>query len=268
MISRHALPTRIFREARERADRETEEIISGYESYLVGREGPLTLAPERIADRLDLKYCVPQFGRMARKWQADGIEVKPLSAIVQPAEDLVVPSEHPETEFTLIKVTYVGRCEIDKIKKGKAIKADKMFRVRKGQIVFSQIRATDGAIGIVPQEMDGALVSGSYYVFDCGDEEETAYLWAVLRSHELRSDMQSLSPGSGRYVTYWPELGTLLVPRLVEAKRRSIGRALLDAWEKEREVETQRVAALEQIAALGVESEASIKRWRASKAPT
>jgi len=168
----------------------------------------------------------------------------------------------------LIKVSYNGICEIERIKKGKAIKAEKMFKVKAGQMVFSQIRATDGAIGIVPREMDGALVSGSYYVFECGDEEETAYLWAVLRSHELRADMQSQSPGSGRYVTYWPQLQELLVPRLPEAQRRTIGRTLLDAWEKEREIEHSRKGALAKINVLGVESESSIKRFNASKAPT
>jgi hypothetical protein len=143
-----------------------------------------------------------------------------------------------------------------------------MFRVRKGQLVFSQIRATDGSIGIVPTEMDGALVSGSYYTFDCGDGEETAYLWAVLRSHELRADMQSQSPGSGRYVTYWPDIGRLLVPRFEESRRREVGRMLLDSWDKEKEIEAYRAQALAQVAELGVESDASIRRWTASKAPT
>ena len=205
---------------------------------------------------------------MAGKWRTDGIEVSRLDECVRPVEDIVIPREHSEAEFTLIKVSYDGICEIEKIKRGKAIKAGKMFKVRAGQMVFSQIRATDGAIGIVPREMDGALVSGSYYVFECGNEEETAYLWAVLRSHELRADMQSQSPGSGRYVTYWPQLQELLVPRLPETQRRKIGRSLLDAWEREREIARQRTAAMSSIVALGVKSRSSIKRFNASKAPT
>nr|MDQ5872672.1 N-6 DNA methylase [Acidobacteriota bacterium] len=257
--------------ARERAEAETAEIVDGYDAYLSGkpRRGDLILTPDRLTDRLDLKYCVPEFGRLAARWRRDGFDVKPLSEVARLVEDVVVPAESPEEEFTLIKVTYEGRCEVAEVRKGKAIKAAKMFRVRKGQMVFSQIRATDGAIGIVPPEMDGALVSGSFYVFDCGSEEETAYLWAVLRSHELRADMQSQSPGSGRYVTYWEDLGKLLVPLLPEAKRKAIGRRLLDTWNREREVAAERASAIADVADdLGVESEASIKRWRASKAPT
>ena len=147
-----------------------------YAEYLADGKRPSVLNPSRLNDRLDLKYCViRQPGRMAGKWRTDGIEVSRLDECLRPVEDIVIPREHSETEFTLIKVSYDGICEIEKIKKGKAIKAGKMFKVRAGQMVFSQIRATDGAIGIVPREMDGALVSGSYYVFECGNEEETAY---------------------------------------------------------------------------------------------
>ena len=256
--------------ARDLAEGETTEILSGYNAYLAGkpRPGDLVLAPARLADRLDLKYCVPQFGRLAKGWRRQGIDVRPLSERARLVEDVVIPADFPDRDFILIKVSYKGRCETVEVKKGKAIKSEKMFRVRTGQLVFSQIRATDGAIGIVPPELDGALVSGSYYVFECGDEEETAYIWAVLGSHELRADMQSQSPGSGRYVTYWPDLGNLLVPLLAEPKRRAIGRKLLDAWKGEREVEKQRSGAMAEVAELGVESPASIKRWRSSKAPT
>lgn len=257
-----------IRAARLRAESETEEIIKGYHAYLAGQDAELILKSDRLTDRLDLKFCAPHFGRMARKWRAKGMDVKPISECVRPVEDTIIPADFPDQEFTLIKVTYNGQCQIGGVKKGSAIKAKTMFCVRKGQMVFSQIRATDGAIAIVPPEMDGALVSGSYYVFECGDEEETAYLWAVLRSHELRADMQSQSPGSGRYVTYWTDIERLLVPFLPEPERRSIGRMFLDSWQNEREVQNLRSQALSKMAALGVESEESVKRWRASKAPT
>lgn len=134
--------------------------------------------------------------------------------------------------------------------------------------MFSVIRSTDGAIGIVPDELDGALVSDtSYVVFDCPDPRDAAYLWAILRSHEIRADMQSLSPGSSRYNTPWPEVGEVLVPWLAQAKRRAIGQGLIDTWSMEKQVERSREAAMAKVAALGVESKESIQRWRASKAP-
>ena len=260
-----------IQEARSRAEDETELILKGYESYLAGKPASgkgLILPAGRLTDRLDLKYCAPEFGRMVSEWRAKGIGVRKLSEIVKPVEDLIVPKEHGKTDFKLIKVSYDGKCELDKIRKGQRIKAAKMFRVKAGQLVFSTIRSTDGAIGIVSPEFDGALVSGSYTVFECGSPEDTAYLWAILRSHELRADMQSQSPGSGRYTTYWPEIGELLIPWLDDGKRKAIGRGLLESWEMERKTAENLQRVMTEIDALGVESEESKKRFKASKAPT
>jgi hypothetical protein len=147
-----------------------------------------------------------------------------------------------------------------------------MYRVKTGQMIFSTIRATDGAIAVVPTELDGGLVSDtSYTVFDLlngGTPEDMAYLWAVLRSYELRADMQSLSPGSGRYTTYWPEVGEIYVPWLEKHKRQEIGRGLIETWEKEKQVPKDLQSALSKLDSLEIESDSSKMRWNLSKAPT
>ena len=259
------------RDARSKADNEASQIIEGYQSYLAGKlpAAGIVLPPELTQQRLDLKYCVPQSGRLVNEWKRKSIEVKPFSQCVTLSMEEIIPTQHPEKVFKLIKVTYNGICELERERKGKAIRAGTMYRVKEGQLVFSTIRATDGAIGIVPKELDGALVSGSYSVFTVGPEDyDTAYLWAILRSHELRADMQSLSPGSGRYTTYWPNVGVINVPWPSQEERKAIGKGLLDAWELERKVVEDRKSALDRIASLGVESDASVSRWRSSKAPT
>lgn len=259
-------------EARSKAENETTRIIAGYKAYLSGRppKDGAVLPASRIMDRLDLKSCVPQIGRMVPVWRNMGAEVRLMSDCVKLHVDLVLPSEErPDEVFTWIRVGYDGICQIDRIIEGKSIKYDRMYRVRKGQMVFSTIRASDGAIGIVPEEFDGALVSCNYSVFDVGPEDyDTAYLWAILRSHELRADMQSLSPGSGRYHTYWEDVATLQIPWLDTEDRKAIGRTLIESWDLERKVDETRSVALAKVASLGVESASSVNRWKASKAPT
>jgi len=257
-------------EAHDRAVLETNTILNGYAAFRRGGRGSniLILPPERIAGRLDLKYCVPMSGRMEAKWAKAGIEVKPFTECATLIEQIIHPSQSPEQRFALIKVTYNGICVKEKEKQGKAIRPKTMYRVAKGQLVFSTIRATDGAIGIVPEELDGALVSDtSYRVFQCDTPQDTAYLWGVLRSHELRADMQSLSPGSSRYNTPWPEVGQVKVPWVSRDERKLIGDSLLDVWKLERQVEADKKEAMAYVERLGVESPASIQRWKASKAP-
>jgi type I restriction enzyme M protein len=259
--------------ARKRAETESDHILKGFEAYLEGRKGPgLILKARQIADRLDLKFASSQVGRMVEAWRSSGVEVKQLDALVKVASDPIEPAASPNMDFKLLKVSYEGKCEVEREAKGNAIKAPLMYRVKTGQMIFSTIRATDGAIGIVPEELDGGLVSDtSYTVFDLldgGTPEDMAYLWAVLRSHELRADMQSLSPGSGRYTTYWPEVGSICLPWLDEAKRRDVGAALIRTWEKERQVPKDLQTAMSKLDALEVESESSKMRWKVSKAPT
>jgi type I restriction enzyme M protein len=259
--------------ARTRAEMEADKILKGFEAYLDGRKGPgLILKARQITGRLDLKYTSAQVGRMVEAWRSQGVEVKQLDTLVKLASDPIEPASMATTDFKLLKVSYDGKCEVEREAKGIAIKARLMYRVRTGQMVFSTIRATDGAIGIVPPEMDGGLVSDtSYAVFDwlhAGTPEDMAYLWAILRSHELRADMQSLSPGSGRYTTYWPEVGKICLPWLGESKRKDIGSALLRTWEKEKQVPVDLKNALSKLSLLEVESEASRMRWKVSKAPT
>ena len=255
-------------EARKKAEEETKRIVDGYSQYLKGNAPLNVLEPERLLDRLDLRNCVPLFGRMAEQWDEQGIPVKRLDEVVTPTENTIKPSEMPNEMFILMKVAYDGKCRVIGRKIGNRIRADKMHRVNEGQVVFSKIRATDGAIGVVPLEMDGALVSkSSYTVFDCETPYDAAYLWSVLRSYEIRADMQSLSPGSGRYTSYWPNVGQIRIPWPDAELRAEIGNNLIRLWEDERRLEDRKLRSTDHLDQFGVESEDSKRRWTASKAP-
>ena len=254
-------------EARRLAVEEMDQILREYQAYLAGKGGLNVIGPEHLTDTLDLKSCVPLFGRMAPQWESQGIEVRELTGCMTPAAHKMNPHDEPEKEFVLVKVGYDGRCRVEARRKGKAIKYETMFQVKTGQLIFSTIRAVNGAVGIVPPEMDGALVSASYNVFDCGSPEETAYLWAVLRSHEIRADIQSASTGASRYYSYWSDVCDVKVPWQTKAKREKIGAQFIAGWELEREIKKQRARSAKLIADMGVESEESIRRWEASKPP-
>lgn len=54
---------------------------------------------------------------------------------------------------------------------GKDIKTKKQFRVRSGQFIFSRIDARNGAMGFVPAELNGAIVSNDFPVFEINVEK-------------------------------------------------------------------------------------------------
>ena len=54
---------------------------------------------------------------------------------------------------------------------GSAILTKSQFRVSPGQFILSRIDARNGAFGIVPDELDGAIVSNEFLAFDINEDE-------------------------------------------------------------------------------------------------
>lgn len=255
-------------EVRINAEKEIDDIVTQYNKFLETGEGYNVLSSEHITDRLDLRNCVPLFGRMIETWKTKGISVKRFDEVVKPSEQILNPNEHSDREFSLIKVSYDGYCELENTTMGKHIGYSSMFEVREGQLVFSVYRGLDGAIGIVPPEFDGSLVStSSYVVLDCSSSYNTAYIWSLLRSHEIRADIQSISTGSSRYSAKWSEVSKIMIPWLSEEERQNIGNNLIQLRESEKQIEKQREDCLLHLNRLGIESESSRKRFEVSKSP-
>ena len=259
------------RQAREKADRETDLIVDEYKRYQQGHVSDHVLGAECILDRLDLRNCVPNFGRLRGKWKAEGIAVKKLSDLVSSCKKNIDLSAHPNESFKLLKVSYEGYCEVETEKQGKHVRHKSMLVVKEGQLVFSLYNGHNGAVGIAPHNLSGAVVpQNSYAIFDCHEENglrDMAYLQSVLRSHEVRADIQSVSVGSGRYKVSEQDIGSLWIPWLTSEKRREIGHNLLTLWNEERRLELRKRESTAHLKNLGVESESSRERWEASKPP-
>lgn len=256
------------KEARKKAEHEIAKISSDFHDFLNGAIGALTVPPERIRNRLDLKYIVPLQGRLVKEWVKFGIDIKKIGDVVEPIENEMSPMEFPNEDFTLIKVAYSGICQISKKQKGRYIKPQKMLQVHDGDIIFSKIRAIDGAIGIVPFEFDGALVSkSSYFILKSSDKIDTYYLWSILRSYEIRADLMSPSTGTGRYVIGWDDVKNVQIPWLDRRDREEIAKSFISAEKLAKKIKTLQEKAHSEIAKLGVVSEDSKKRLKAYMPP-
>jgi len=254
-------------EARKKAETEIERISSAFLSFLDGDTSVSSISPNPVKDRLDLKHVVPLQGRFVSKWESMGIDVVPLGGVAIVIEDEICPQNYPNQEFALIRVSYAGVCQVSKRQKGKHIKPTKMYKVSKGDLVFSNIRATDGAVGIVPDELDGALASGSYTMLRCPTAVDTVYLWSILRSHEIRADLMSVSTGTSRYTTLWESARQVKIPWMDMNDRKRIAESFMEAWKLEKEITKLQSKAYASIAELGVESDESKQRFNVYKPP-
>lgn len=82
-------------------------------------------------------------------------------------------------------------------KKGIEIGTKKQIVVRKGQFIFSKIDARNGAFGIIPEELDGAIVTNDFPVFDIDQSIiNPTFLLLVTTTKAFVKFAQSCSSGT------------------------------------------------------------------------
>jgi len=261
-------PSKVM-EARKMAMKEIETILDNFAKYKRGEKGYWLVEPERLDNRFDVKYCIPMQGRYVKKWKHKGFEVKSLLDVCEPREEIIEPSkDYPNEQFRILTITYAGRCKTEEIRLGNEINYKKMKVVRSGDIVFSEYNTFHGAIGFITEDFDGALASGSYTVVRCFNKEDSMYLWSILRTTEIRADFLTSAIGMGRQTIDWEDIKGVKVPFLSDAKRKEIGKDILNAWIAEKQAQNT----VENIntylhSEFDVESEDSKVRFLAAKPP-
>lgn len=260
---------------RQAADQEIAFIIKSFDEFRDGQvgpwgeNGPWTVGSNRLSERMDAKYCAPIQGRFVKRWKSRGFEVTKLKELVVPVEGrTVVPSRQPDKIFRILAITYEGICRIDAEVLGRDLKYNEFVRVEEGDLVFSTINTVQGAIGIVNAKIAGALASTNYTVLRCINPNDTAYLWALLRTAEIRADMLAICTGFGRHYLYWPEFGEVDLPLLPTNKREIIQQKFNAAQAAEEQAKQLKADAMMLIVKnLDVESEESQDRLKACKPP-
>ncbi|OFX54754.1 MAG: hypothetical protein A2046_00445 [Bacteroidetes bacterium GWA2_30_7] len=151
---------------------------------------------------------------------------------------------------------------------GSEINYKKMKIVRTGDIVFSEYNTFHGAIGFITDEFDGALASGSYTVVRCLDEEDSLYLWSILRTTEIRADFLTSAIGMGRQTIDWEDIKTVQIPFLPKKERNEISKQIIDAWAAEKKAQ-QSIESISDVLHqhFQVESKESKVRFLAAKPP-
>ena len=108
------------------------------------------------------------------------------------------------------------RCE----KYGKEIGTKRQFIAKKGQFIISRIDARNGSFGIVPDFLDGAIVTNDFWLFDIKNADAD-FLRLMLSSNKINSFWQSKSNGTtNRQRVDFEEFmkSTLPIPPLEEQK--------------------------------------------------
>lgn len=114
-------------------------------------------------------------------------------------KDVSYGSEEPDDKANYKLVTVRSKQHdvvLREIRKGADIKTRPLRRIHEGQLLISRIGAKDGAIGIVPKELDDALVSGNFLILEINRSVVVPYyLVLAMTTATFKEVLASISRG-------------------------------------------------------------------------
>ena len=203
-------------ESRELAIEEVETVVRGYRKFLEGEGDPAHVVPtEKAKTRLDVKNCL-----IDSDWRHTQ-DMSPLSDFVELkkfSDNDVVECRSHERPEQLLTVKYNGTAVSDRVILPRTETGySQLFRVSVGEIVISNIAATYGSVAVVPQGLDGMVISKEYTVLRVKPGYDARVVQAILRSPEIRAEMLLRTTGANRTRIQWSDICEIAFPYPNEA---------------------------------------------------
>jgi len=256
--------------ARQNAERETQDVLKAFKLFLAGKKGPWLISGTRLNERLDVKSCLPRTHDVSATWKDEGLDVVPLSTVVDPITDGAFdPAEDPKSCYTLLRVRYDGIAEEGEKAEGGELTYHDVWRAQPDDLVASNIALALGSICVMPSDLVHCIASSEFTIMRRKDKEFDAwFLWGFLRSAEVRARLLSQSTGLARHRVGWDVLKDIPVPRVDSTIQKRIGKRFKDSVETVRSAEKTRIAASNELSALlDLDNEWAVHRLRAAKPP-
>ena len=118
----------------------------------------------------------------------------PLSKVLKRVKGPVVIEDGALYKRITVRLYGQGVLQRDELP-GKEIGTKRQFLAHAGQLIISRIDARNGAFGIVPPELEGAIVTNDFWLFDVHDACPE-YIMLVLSSDLFQKYWQTQSSGT------------------------------------------------------------------------
>lgn len=136
-------------------------------------------------------YQVSSDNKFSKKYKLEKI-----NSFLKKNKETILVKDTTTYKRVTIKL-YGGGLKVRDEVEGKNIGTKRQFLVRQGQFLFSRIDARNGAFGIATQEIDGAIVTNDFPVFDIDTSKiDSTYFSIVTGSKPFFDYCQSFSSGT------------------------------------------------------------------------
>ena len=118
----------------------------------------------------------------------------PLSKVLKRVKEPILIEDGTLYKRITVRLYGQGVLQRDKVL-GKEIGTKRQFIAHAGQLIISRIDARNGAFGIVPSELEGAIVTNDFWLFEV-QNALPEYLMLVLSSEPFQKYWQTQSSGT------------------------------------------------------------------------
>jgi len=130
---------------------------------------------------------------------------QPLASVLTRVQDSVAIDPHETYKQVTVRLFHRG-VVLRGEKLGSAIRTTRQSQVHQGQVLLSRIDARNGAIGIVPPGLEGAVVTNDFWAFEVNSEFAIpAFLDAYFGTAEFVDACKAASEGTTNRVRVQPE---------------------------------------------------------------
>lgn len=152
-----------------------------------------------------------------------------LGDVMKRVKDIVVIEDEKTYEAIRVKY-YNGGVESRGQHLGKDIKSKRQFRVSANQIVVSKIDARNGAIGVLPKELNGAIITNNFVVYEVDSTKAfPKFIALLLTSPIMMKKIADDSSGATRRI-YLQESKFLSEPIVLPPL--AVQRTLVEVYDK------------------------------------
>lgn len=203
-------------EVQEKARKEIEEVINHYEQFQSGNGDPdYIVQPDRIQDRLDVKYCLYSQRRIAEEWGSKGYQVLRLGDLMMEkdysdSDSVVITKDNNEFVIPII-VRYTGDVDVGDEVRASDTSYSILYRVHTDDVVISNIAASYGSIAVIPDRFNNCVVSSEYTVLRANSPYNPHVIKNILRTPVCLSEMLLASTGANRTRVQWQNLKNIQV---------------------------------------------------------
>ncbi|MCD5422676.1 hypothetical protein LRS71_24505 [Rhodococcus pyridinivorans] len=119
----------------------------------------------------------------------------------------------PGVEYRTMGVRWYGKGAYDRgIVTTETVKAKHLYRAREGDFTFNRIDTDKGAFDVVSTELDGALTTNEFPLYEVDEEEiDTRFLLLYFQSPEVLRQIGAVRAGSEGRARWNPTANTLVV---------------------------------------------------------